>query len=329
LLLINILFQNGVNSIIIKRSWGMNNYSYFPWCIQAFVFISLYVLSIPYINNSLSQIIQKHVKGLDEKVIGSFKKICLFIGISLVASMLFYFFKVKYHLLGDMDLRVSQSAEGKYVSDEYLTMYLMHVLNNVLHPLLHFKPHQVFVFASVAAGFSFCFLGLLIADLLFNDVFSVTVFFLFYITIGNILIFCGYTEIYAIPAASASLYMYTALLFLKKRVNIIFPFLCLALAVALHKEQISLLPSFIFLATRKIKLVKRIDVTLILVLFLLSIPLIYVLNGFLNLQELMPLVKDPKNQQLNTLFSPSYWWELIYKQRNSYIFIYNDALQSG
>jgi hypothetical protein len=314
LLLINLLFQNGFTNSIIKRAWGLNNFSYFPWWVQSFVFAFLFVFAIPYINNIFRMFVIRSVKGDKWLVTGKFKKIICFTLISLTISILFYIFKVKYDLLGDMDLRVSQSVDSKFIEDEYFTMYFMHYLHIVLQKIFHFIPHQTFVFTSIAAGFFFCFLGLLIADILFKDIRSIIIFFLFYISIGNLLVFCGYTEIYAIPAVSVSLYIYTSLLFLKKKVGMILPFFCMVLAFLLHKEQISLLPSFIFLATRKLEVITKINVRVILILFVISIPLIYVLNAILHIQELMFLIKDSQFPQVSTLFSFSYWWELFNSQ---------------
>jgi hypothetical protein len=314
LLLVNVLFQSGITNIIIRRAWGMNNFSYFPWWTQVFIFILLFTLAVPFINNAVRLFIQKHIAGMGRKITGKSRKIIRFIGISLVITLLFFLFRVKYDLLGDMDLRVSQSMEGRYITDEYLTMYFMHYLIIFLQKLFLFTPHQIFVFASIVAGFFYSFIGLLIADLLFHDSYTIGIFFLFYICIGTVLVFCGYTEIYAIPAASASLYIYSALLYLKKKVHIILPFLCLVLTVVLHKEQISLLPSFVFLVTRKLKFLQKIDTKIIFILFLISIPLIYILNAYLHLQELMPLSKDKQFPQFNTFFSFSYWWELVNSQ---------------
>lgn len=292
----------------------MNNFSYFPWWGQLLVFTFLFVFAIPAVNNSFKLFIGKLFSNLNKETTGKSKKIIWFTCISLCISLLFYLFRVKFDLLGDTNLRVSQSVEGSYISDEYLTMYIMHYVCNISHTLFHFTPHQTFVVASVSAGFIFSLLGLLIASLLFEDTFSVAVFYLFYISIGTILVFCGYVEIYAIPAVSASLYIYSALLFLKKKVNILFPFFCLVLAVLLHKEQVSLLPSLVFLATKKLKVINKINGKIILGLFAVSIPLIYNINSFYHLQELMPLAKDKQFPQLNTLFSPSYWWELFNSQ---------------
>jgi len=314
ILLVDVLFQNGATNILIKRSWGINNFSYFPWWLQAFVFTLLFAIAVPSVNNFFRLFIQQLTTKGDKKNSGESKKTGWFIGISMGITLLFYLFKVKYDLLGDMNLRISQSVQGQYIDDEFLVMYFMHYLNIILHNLFNISPHQTFVLASLAGGFFYSFLGLLIADLLFKDIFSVVIFFLFYISIGNILIFCGYTEIYALPAASASLYMYTALLYLKKRVSIIIPFLCMVLAVALHKEQVSVLPSLIFLATRKITFINKLNVKTILILFIISLPLIYILNTIFHLQSLMFLTKDKNFPQVNTIFSFSYWWELFNSQ---------------
>jgi len=314
LLLVDILFQHHITNLLIKRSWGINNFSYFPWWIQAFVFVALFTFAIPSVNDTFRLFVQKHATGTNKERTRKLKKIFLFAGISLLIALLFYLFKVKFDLLGDMNLRVSQSVQGKYIDDEYFTMYIMHYLAIFLQKLLHLKPHQTFVLASIAAGFSYSLLGLLMADLLFTNALSFIFFFLFYLFIGTILVFCGYVEIYAIPAASASLYIYTALLCLKKKVSIIIPFLCMVLAVALHKEQVSVLPSFIFLATRKIKFMSKIDVKIILLLFIISIPLIYLLNAGLHLQSLMSLAKDKQHPTVLTLFSFAYWWELFNSQ---------------
>jgi len=313
-LLVDILFQNGVTNAIIRRSWGINNFSYFPWWVQVFIFVLLFAIAIPSVNNSLRLFVQQLSTKEDGKNTKRLKKISQFIGISIGIALLFYLFKVKYDLLGDMDLRVSGSVEGKYISDEYFVMYFMHYLNIVLHGLFNVSPHQTFVIASIGAGFFFSFIGLLIADLLFKDTFSLVIFFLFYIAIGNLLVFCGYTEIYAIPAASAALYMYTALLYLKKKGNIILPFLCMVLAVMLHKEQISVLPSFIFIATRRFKFVQKLNIKIILILFLISIPAIYILNALFHIQYLNLLKPDSQSPHVPLLLSFSYFWEFFNSQ---------------
>src|SRR5580692_1192695 len=117
LLLINLLFQNGFTNSIIKRAWGLNNFSYFPWWVQSFVFAFLFVFAIPYINNIFRMFVIRSVKGDKWLVTGKFKKIICFTLISLTISILFYIFKVKYDLLGDMDLRVSQSVDSKFIED--------------------------------------------------------------------------------------------------------------------------------------------------------------------------------------------------------------------
>ncbi len=243
-------------------------------------------------------------------------KLLVFTAISLLLTLLLFAFRIKYDFLGDRDIRVHQSVAGTFVKDEYLTMYLLHYINLVCVKFFHFNPHQTFVLHSLGAGFCFFFLGLLIADVLFDSLEKFILFFLFYISIGTILVFCGYVEIYAFPAASVSLYAYLALLYLKNKAKLALPLIALIFAMALHLEQVSLIPSFFFLAFRNTEFFSKINIKLVLILFAASVPGIYLLNSIFTLDPelLTPLTQNAKYPLFYTAFSWSHIWEFFNSQ---------------
>jgi tetratricopeptide (TPR) repeat protein len=69
-------------------------------------------------------------------------------------------------------------------------------------------------------------------------------------TLGSIQLFLGYGESYTLVTLAAALYLHTALRALKGD-SLLWPSLCLALAIALHALALSLLPSWCYLLWRK------------------------------------------------------------------------------
>jgi hypothetical protein len=313
--LINFLFQKGVSDSIIRRSWGLNNFSYFPWGIQLFVLLLLFLVAIPTVNNRLQMFIKNGFAATWNIKISRLHKIGLFLVTSFIISIFLYCFRIKYDLLGDMNLRIPQTVKGDYVHDEYFTMYLLHYINIILEKYFHFIPHQTFVFCSIASGFLFSFFGLLIADQIVATIGSKMFFFFFYLFCGSLLFFCGYVEIYAFPALAVSVYIYVSLLYLKNKIKFIFvPLAFLIVAVALHLEQIFLFPSLLFLVAKKYKFSDKVNIINILLLFFLSVPTIYFLNNKFVLTTLTPLTKDHRFPDYYTLLSISHIWEWFNSQ---------------
>lgn len=314
--IIDVLFLQGQTSMFIQRSWGMNNFSYYPIWIEILVFVLLICSIVPAFNSRMVGLLERLSEWITEKGMKKGAKIMSFAGITFALTVLLYVFKIKYAFLGDRDIRVDQSVRGIYVTDEYLTMYLLHYLNNIMASILHFTPHRSFVFHSIASGFIYFFINLLIADLLFEKTEHKIIFFLFSISIATIMVFSGYVEIYAFPAASVSLYVYSCLLFLKNKTKLILPFLLLVLAIALHLEQVSLIPSFVFLAVSRYKFSDKIGIPLLVSLAIVAIPVIYIVYPIFHIDAstVVPLKPSLENPGLYTLISTAHFNEFFNSQ---------------
>lgn len=313
---INFLFQQGQRQTFIQRSWGLNDFSYFPVLAQLIILVLLVFAALPSFNGKINGQIERLGSWLDTKKAKRILRILSFGGIALVLTILLYVFKIKYDFLGDRDIRIDQSVKGIYVTDEYLTMFLMHYLNNFLSHLFHFTPHRSFVFLSIAAGFVYFFVTLLISDLLFEKHKHKIIFFLFCISISTIMVFSGYTEIYAFPAASVVVYIYAGILCLKQKINFILSFLFLAFAIALHLEQVSLIPSFVFLVIYRYKFAVKLGLPLLLALAVVAVPAIYIIYPILHLDPstVVPLRPDPQYPDEYTLLSLTHFREFLNSQ---------------
>jgi hypothetical protein len=72
-------------------------------------------------------------------------------------------------------------------------------------------------------------------------------FLIFSLSIGTLLVFCGYVEIYALPALSILVYIYVSILYLNGKVKWMVPLLALGVSVGLHLISLALVPSLICL----------------------------------------------------------------------------------
>ncbi len=315
-----VLFNSNLKGYnILNRTWGFDHISYFPSIyLYIFYIISLIVI-IPFTNNYIKNILHNIINVKLSHIVGFLKKnkTVLFLTISLFFTALFYFFKIKYHFLGDMDIRINQTLKEEYIKDEYLTMLLLNKFHLLLNNFFGFSGYQTFVTQSVISGFVFVFVSLLIADVIVDEFNSKISVFLFYISFGTLLLFFGYVEIYSIPAMSVLIYLYAAILSLKRDKSIVFAFVALLVSIMFHLMSIGLLPSFLLLVylknTNKFKFLNKIKLSHVIIAVVLSLPIIYFLALKLSLAAVIPFTKVEDTRVL-TLFSLKHLWEFTNNQ---------------
>jgi len=301
----------------IKRTWGFDNILFYPNYVIIITYLLLLALCIPFINK---KIINLFSFGFWIQVFKKAQKIkyLVFILLSLISIFVFYYFRIRYHFLGDMDIRVKQTVAEQYVDSEYLTMFLLHLLHTFLTNKFAYTGNQTFVLQSVVSGGMFIFFALLISDLSGKSLMEKIVTFMFFISIGAILLFFGYIEIYSIPALSVVIYVYFSLLWLKNKINFILPFLAMILAISFHLLAIGLLPSFfvvLFQKTKnKIPLLNRIKTKPFIIIILVLLPFAFLMAKVFHLGEIMAVTPDEKFPDLMLLFSMKHIWEFINSQ---------------
>ena len=303
---------------IFDRDWGFNNISYFSPFSFALFYIICIAICIPVVNKTIISLISRIVDFLH---LQKLKKIrwLLFLIVSALSILVFYFLRIKYDLLGDMDLRIPQTVKKEYIFTEYLTMYVLHYLDVFLHDHFKFPPHESFTLHSFLCGVSFVFFLFLTADALGKGLFQKSVIFLFSVFFGTMLIFFGYVEIYSIPALSVLVYIYFIILCLQSKVHIIFPAIALLLSLGFHLMNVGLIPSFFLLITQKYfssaTWFKKVKAKHIIILILCGLPFMYVLAPMADLGYYLTVLKPtPSQPKVMTLFSFVHFWEFFNAQ---------------
>jgi hypothetical protein len=300
-----------------SRIWGFDNILFYPKPIVFLTYLIVISVCIPSINDKIVQFFSFTFWGQLFNKIKPYKYL-LFVLLSVLAIFVFYYFRIKYHFLGDMDIRVQQTVNKEYLYSEYLTMYILHYFHVFLANKFAYTGYQTFVLQSVIAGGLYIFFALLISDLTGQSLIEKVVTFLFFISIGAILFFFGYVEIYSIPALSVVIYVYFALLWVKNKINFILPLITLVLAIAFHLLTVGLAPSFFIVLYqkigKKIPILSKIKTKPFIIVILLLLPVAFKVAQTFHFGDLMPISDNPKYPDLMVLFSKKHFWEFLNSQ---------------
>jgi hypothetical protein len=238
----------------------------------------------------------------------------IFVFMGIVAGICFRLLKIKYIFLGDTDLRAKQIEEGITLETEYLTMYSLKYAYLWLHEKFAFTGVQTIRLFNYISGGLFVFLSLCMADLLGKSLLKkLSVFFMATLSLAALLIFCGYTEIYAMPAFFLLAYLYAALLYLERKTSVFIPVCVLLTGIGFHMMLVALLPSLFYLvyfkALRKYPFFRQ--KWTLPGLAVIAAPFLYVAFNKFASPMMLPLQNDGG---LLTLFSFAHYVELFNSQ---------------
>ena len=314
-----ILKNNEEGYHFLNRNWGFNNISYF---FTPFV-ILFYLLAILISFKKSTEAFPEFFANISSIGISEYfrkHKLLFFILISGICTSFFFAFKIKYALLGDMDMRVDQAMKKIFVREDYGAMVIFYYFHHFLNSLWLVSPKQAISALSALAGFPFIFLSLLTADQLGKNLFQKTAISLFSTAIGATQFFFGYLEVYALPATLFALYLYTCILCLKNKAHIIVPFIVLVTIIWMHFLGIGLAPSFFVLAYKKflykLPFFNRITTKSFIIFIIFCLPLPFIIGRIIGIRGFMlPItIHDKRYPEQMTLFSPVHIWELINSQ---------------
>lgn len=296
---------------ILARSWGFNHIKFYSAPIIIGFYALLLILSFPLTNQKIYEFFESFSVKLGS--IAKTKKF-IFILLGIIASSVFYIFKNKYYFLGDYTLRVNQTMKQDFLATEYLTMKLLYIIATFLGKF-SISPTQSFVIVSCASGGIFVSINCFIADKLGKNNLQKLFLATGSVFSGMLLIFCGYLDIYAMPLAFTTIYLYTAILYINNKKYFWLAFLWLIIAIAGHLLCVAFAPSF-FIAwyyhnKNKIPFIAQLKnktkLYTILALTFLSIMVVYNMKtGFV-----LPLKAPPTNLKYLTLLSFAHIWEFI------------------
>jgi hypothetical protein len=296
----------------ITRGWGLN----YAGCFEPWVSGLFYILLLLFWLPPVSRLLVDRLAGISRSSLISFcrkHRYALFVLIGIAAGFCFRLLEIKYIFLGDTDDRVKQVAENRIAHEEFLTMQIIRYAYLFLHEHFGFSSLQTFRLFDNITGGIFIFISLCIADLIGNSFLKkAAVFVVSALSLAALLIFCGYTETYMMPALFLILYLYSALLYLKGKIRFFIPLLVLLIGIGMHLLLVSMLPSLIFLIYSKELWRYRLfrSKWTIAALALLSTPLIYMACLRYGPQMLLPLQSDTRM----TMFSFAHYLEFFNSQ---------------
>jgi hypothetical protein len=299
----------------VERGWGVNYIRFFD-AVTIFLFYStLITVCLPPVNKIITgfftSITQKQIVHTASKY-----KAILFILIAIVAALIFHSLQVKYLFLGDVGVRPAEVEEGKINSNgEFLTTFILTHLYTVLHKYWNCSGLQTIQIVSYISGSLFIWISLLTADAVGKSLKQkIACFVLSTLSLAALMQFCGYSETYAIDLFLLQLYLYLSILYLQKKVRIIFPVVAIATGIASHYMLSYMLPSLAFLFYRgvlwKYPFFRKKNV-LISLAILAFIVVFYV---FMRVALKIILPFSPGEKNMMTMFSTAHYKEFFNAQ---------------
>ena len=296
---------------ILNRSWGLNHLRFYGMMPAILFYGTLVFCCIPFINHKLLYSLKK----LEERV-RSWKRFryLVFILLGMLASLLFYTFRNRYFLLGDYTLRIPQTMKQDFLATEYLTMKLLYYSATFLSRF-QVSPTQTFVAVSCAAGGVYVSLFAFMADRLGKTRFQKCLLFAGGTVSGMLLVFCGYVDIYALPVAFTSLYLYMSVCYIQNRKYFLVALLCLLLAIGSHLLCVAFAPA-LFIAwyhhnQQKLPFIAGLT-TLKCLLLVLALTILTVMAAYgLKTNFMLPVKPVPRQPNYMTLWSSKHLWEFF------------------
>ncbi|MDR3267592.1 MAG: hypothetical protein LBT83_00795 [Tannerella sp.] len=298
---------------LITRAWGLNYIAFFDGWIILLFYVLLVCFWLPQTNRYLVE----KISAISRKSTCAFLKkhrYVFFILVSIMAGGCFYLLKIKYIFLGDTDIRAKQIEDGVLFKAEYFTMLSLKYLLTILQKGFGYTGVQIIRLTDYISGSLFIFFSLCNANLLGNTFLKkAAAFVISTLSLTILLQFCGYTEIYALPALFLQAYLFTCLLYLNDKTWFFVPALTLLISIAFHWMLVCMLPSLLFLLYRKVlgKYSFFRSRRNILILILVSLPFIYYAVNKYALPMMFPLQSEGR---LLTMFSMAHFTEFFNSQ---------------
>jgi Flp pilus assembly protein TadD len=231
--------------------WGIHHLYFFPRWLAWVLILATVSFFIPPINGPALAFLEGVFRALGRPV-SKIPKYLAFIAAGIISIPFFWFLRMEYFLLGDGCFKLETLASGAITTTEPLDSIIHHQLYRLLASLFpNADPSLAYTVPSVVCGGVFIFLILVLADLLGKTFFEKVLIFSALVTLGSIQLFFGYVESYTTLLVAVTLFTLLSLLFLGGKINIIFPFLALALSISLHVSALALMPAFFYLVFRK------------------------------------------------------------------------------
>ncbi|MBU8934084.1 MAG: hypothetical protein KOO62_08750 [candidate division Zixibacteria bacterium] len=242
------------------RIWGFNQWAYFPLWIRAGV-LGLGVLAGMLVLFWKPSNDDRTDETSDPKADRNY--LLISISLVIVAGVLFYFFRARTHFLGDGYTVLSLlAADEPLIKSRELGEAYAHIwLKNMIGGDGQSAALASFRIISIVSGLVFVSISALVSSRLFDENTRRVLFLLGLVTGGYMLLFFGYVENYSLFVLSAMIYglIGLAVALGKMRIWTIIP--ALFTTILCHIFGVVLIPSAIYLLTRRTHTGRRLSRT--------------------------------------------------------------------
>ena len=240
-------------------NWGFHFLGMYPPSVQYLVPLLLLLLLIPGLRHSLVG----RVRGFSLFLTRQLKKNPRTVGTIVLAlsGALFWVFKTETHFLGDGYLRLRNLS-----SAATLTELVQPLKHEPLVALLVFELHQMLTMLGVSQSVEFTYrmlsiiCGMLfipiawkLAGLISDDHFEQLLITIFFLASGASQMFFGYIEDYAPTYVALLTFFLVSMLYLKRKLSIVVPFIVFVVSFSLHFGAIVLSAGLLPLAIESIR----------------------------------------------------------------------------
>jgi tetratricopeptide (TPR) repeat protein len=229
------------------RLWGIHFLHLFPaWPAWGLTILTL-CFFIPHFNRFVRALWESTLGRL-AGVLGKANSYLLFALAGLFSIPIFWAARTRLFLLGDGYFKLEALAEKIITATEPLDGMVHQQFQKLLFLVLpNAAPSLAYTIPSVVGGGIFVFLLLVLSHRLGKTGFQKAVIFLVLLSLGSVELFFGYVEAYTGLLIGLTLFLVLSLLCIQGKVNVMLPFLALAVSIGLHVSGIVLLPALLYL----------------------------------------------------------------------------------
>ena len=244
--------------LLPAKLWGIHHLSFFSIWVGLSITTLTLLLFVPSINEFLLKFLER-VFLLFKVPYSNLKKTTRLLLIGIFSFSLFWFFRVKLHLLGDGYFRIRDIYQNRFPTAEWLDGLIHLWFYKVLSAVFKFwTPDLTYAVISCLSGVAFIYLVIHLSDNLGKTNLEKIFIGGMILSLGSMQLFFGYVESYTLLQVFLMAYILCSVLYLKGKLSLIWPLVMLVVSCALHIIALVFIPSFLYLWWRELKKEKQI-----------------------------------------------------------------------
>ncbi|MGB2697193.1 MAG: tetratricopeptide repeat protein [Candidatus Zixiibacteriota bacterium] len=239
--------------ILPVKLWGIHHLSFFSIWVGLFITTLTLLLFVPGINEFLLKFLER-VFLFFKIPFSNLNKWIRLLLVGIFSFSIFWFFRVKLHLLGDGYFRIRDIYQNRFPTAEWLDGLIHLSLYKVFSAVFKFwTPDLTYAVLSCVSGVMFVYLVIYLSQNLGKTALEKVYIGGMILSLGSTQLFFGYVESYTLLQVFLIAYILCVVLYLKGKLSLIWPLIMLAVSCALHISALIFIPSFLYLWWRELK----------------------------------------------------------------------------